>query len=218
MDGLGRRVGKKVNGTLVQGFLYRDALRVAAELDGSSHVVSRFVYGALPGAPAYMVKGGVEYRILSDHLGSPRLVVSTVDGSIAERIDYDELGNVLQDTAPGFQPFGFAGGLYDRDTGFVRFGARDYDPATGRWTAKDPASFHGGDTNLYAYAGGDPRGTAADRTGRFRGDGNGSCGGDGGADGGTGDGRSCGTAERRHGRRVARPTAAPIPARPTAVP
>jgi hypothetical protein len=38
----------------------------------------------------------------------------------------------------------------------VRFGARDYDPETGRWTAKDPLLFEGGDTNLYAYALGDP--------------------------------------------------------------
>jgi len=35
-------------------------------------------------------------------------------------------------TSTGFQPFGFAGGLYDRDTNLVRFGARDYDPETGR--------------------------------------------------------------------------------------
>ncbi|MDS4031603.1 MAG: hypothetical protein RKO66_16235 [Candidatus Contendobacter sp.] len=35
------------------------------------------------------------------------------------------------DTSPGFQPFGFAGGLYDKDTGLVRFGARDYGAADG---------------------------------------------------------------------------------------
>ena len=28
-------------------------------------------------------------------------------------------------------PFGFAGGLHDRDTGLVRFGYRDYDPEVG---------------------------------------------------------------------------------------
>ncbi len=69
---------------------------------------------------------------------------------------YDEFGIVLLDTAPGFQPFGFAGGLYDPDTGLVRFGARDYDAVTGRWTAKDPIRFLGGDANLYTYLADDP--------------------------------------------------------------
>ena len=62
----------------------------------------------------------------------------------------------MLDTNPGFQPFGFAGGLYDRDTGLVRFGARDYDPKTGRWTAKDPILFAGGGANLYGYVQNDP--------------------------------------------------------------
>ena len=53
-------------------------------------------------------------------------------------------------------PFGFAGGLYDRDTGLVRFGYRDYDPVTGKWTAKDPIGFDGGDTILYGYVLNDP--------------------------------------------------------------
>jgi RHS repeat-associated protein len=65
------------------------------------------------------------------------------------------LGPTL-DTNPGFQPFGFAGGLYDRHTGLIRFGARDYDPETGRWTAKDPILFSGGDVNLYGYVFNDP--------------------------------------------------------------
>ena len=49
-----------------------------------------------------------------------------------------------------------AGGLYDAATGLVRFGARDYDPETGRWTAKDPVRWEGGQGNLYEYVGGDP--------------------------------------------------------------
>ncbi len=52
--------------------------------------------------------------------------------------------------------FGFAGGLHDRDTKLVRFGVRDYDPDTGRWTAKDPILFNGGDTDLYGYCLNDP--------------------------------------------------------------
>jgi len=155
VDGRNRRVGKKVNGILTQGFLYKDQLNPVAELDGAGNVVSRFVYGSKPNVPDYMVKGGVTYRIISDHLGSPRLVVDST-GAVVQRMDYDDWGKVTQDTNPGFQPFGFAGGIYDRDTGLTRFGARDYDPETGRWTAKDPIKFNGGDSNLYGYVLGDP--------------------------------------------------------------
>jgi RHS repeat-associated protein len=84
------------------------------------------------------------------------LVVTTSTGAIVEQIDYDEFGNVTNDTNPGFQPFGFAGGLYDQDTKLVRFGARDYNPNIGRWTAKDPWLFNSGDTVLYGYAFTDP--------------------------------------------------------------
>ena len=67
-------------------------------------------------------------------------------------IEYDSFGNIINDTNPAFTvPFGFAGGLHDRDTGLVRFGFRDYDPDIGRWTAKDPIGFAGGDADLYGY-------------------------------------------------------------------
>lgn len=103
-----------------------------------------------------MVKGGTTYRIISDHLGSPRLVVDASTGAVAQRMDYDAWGNVTRDTNPGFQPFGFAGGLYDRRTGLTHFGAREYDAATARWTTPDPLLFAGGGTNLYAYVLNDP--------------------------------------------------------------
>jgi len=151
IDGNDRRIGKKVNGTLTQGFLYEDQLSPVVELDGSNNIVSRFVYGTKVNVPEYMEKAGKTYRIITDHLGSVRMVVDISDGTIAQRIDYDEFGRVLSDTNPGFQPFGFAGGIYDKDTGLVRFGARDYDPYPARWTAKDPIGFEGGDTNFFGY-------------------------------------------------------------------
>jgi len=156
IDAANRRVGKIVDGSLVQGFLYGESSRVIAELDGAGQLVSRFVYGSKLHVPDYMVKNGVTYRILTDPVGSPRLVVDAATGAIAQRLDYDAFGRVLLDTSPGFQPFGFAGGLYDPDTGLVRFGARDYDPEVGRWTAKDPLNFAASDPNLYGYVFNDP--------------------------------------------------------------
>ena len=157
VDAENRRVAKAVNGTVAEGFLY-DGNRIVAQLVGSasSEIGGQFIYTTGSTSPDYMVSGGVSYRIFSDHLGSPLLVVNTSTGAIAEQIAYDEFGNVLSDTNPGFQPFGFAGGLYDQDTKLVRFGARDYDPNTGHWTAKDRIRFKGGDTNLYGYVLNDP--------------------------------------------------------------
>jgi RHS repeat-associated protein len=83
-------------------------------------------------------------------------VVDVETGAIEQRLDYDEFGNVLANTSPGFQPFGFAGGLYDGATGLVRFGAREFDPSIGRWISNDPIRFEGGDANLYAYSVNDP--------------------------------------------------------------
>jgi RHS repeat-associated protein len=156
IDGRNRRIGRTVAGGPTRRWLYQDTLKPIAELDAANTVVSRFVYATRQNVPDYMIRAGVAYLLVTDALGSVRLVVDGQTGAVAQRLDYDEFGRVLTDTNPGFQPFGFAGGLYDPDTGLVRFGTRDYDPPTGRWTAKDRRGFAGGDPNLYTYAGNDP--------------------------------------------------------------
>ena len=100
-------------------------------------------------------RNGVTYRIITDNQGSVRLVVNAETGDVAQRLDYDSFGRVLRDTNPGFQPFGFQGGLYDPDTGLVEFGCRWYDAETGRWISKDPILLDGG-WNVYAFCDNDP--------------------------------------------------------------
>ena len=96
-------------------------------------------------------------RLIVNQVGTVQAVVDVATGEVVQRLEHDEFGRVLFDSHPGLQPFGFAGGIVDADTGLVRFGARDYEPTTGRWTARDPVRFAGGD-NGYLYVSSQPVG------------------------------------------------------------
>jgi len=103
-----------------------------AELDSADNI--KVLYG-----PGYILKNDTTYRVITNHLGSVKLIVNAATGEIVQNIDYDEFGNIsslLNENE--FTDFAFAGGIYDADTKLVRFGARDYNPEIGRWTAKDP--------------------------------------------------------------------------------
>jgi RHS repeat-associated protein len=158
VDGLNRRIKKLVNGTAVEYYLWYDQTHIAAILDGNKIIKIKYIYGPESQiSPSYVVKDGVTYKVLHDPgLGSIRYVIDPSTQQVMQEVEYDENGNIMKNTNPDFQPILFSGGLYDFDTKLTRFGARDYDPTIGRWTTKDPIGFAGGDTNLYAYVGGNP--------------------------------------------------------------
>ena len=164
-DPLGRRIAKRIDGMIVEKYLWQGMTRLLAVYDGSDNLIQRFEYadGRMPVA---MTQGGVTYCLAYDQVGSLRTVTDG-SGNVVKRIDYDSFGNILADTNSSFAiPFGFAGGLHDRDTGLVRFGYRDYDPDIGRWTAKDPIGFVGGNTDLFGYVQNDPL-NLTDPSGQF---------------------------------------------------
>ena len=130
-------------------------LQPAAEVDATGNVLTRYVYAPSELGPDLLERGGASYALLKDERGSIRFVVDVFSGVVAQALEYDPFGKVTSDTNPGFQPFGFVGGMYDSDTGLTHFGAREYDAETGSFTGKDPSGFAGGE-NCYAYAGGDP--------------------------------------------------------------
>src|SRR5207253_2823947 len=82
IDSRNRRIGKKIDGALVQGWLYEDQLNPVAELDGTGHFVAQFVYGSRATVPDYMIKNSSVYRIISDHLGNSRIVLNISDGTV----------------------------------------------------------------------------------------------------------------------------------------
>jgi RHS repeat-associated protein len=154
-NALGNRVAKLIDDSIVEKYLWLDKTTLLAIYDQNDNLKQRFEYG-ISHTPVKFTQNNNTYYITSDHLGSPRTITDE-SGSVIKALDYDSFGNVISDSNEGFEiPFGFAGGLKDSDTQLLRFGYRDYDPQIGRWTARDPIGFAGGDTNLYGYVASDP--------------------------------------------------------------
>ena len=142
-----QRVAKKVDGVIVEKYLWANLTTLLAIYDGSDKLIQRFEYadGRMPIA---MTQNGSKYYLHYNQVGSLR-GITTPNGKLVKEISYDSYGNILSDSNSTFKiPFGFAGGLHDNDTNLTRFGYRDYDSFTGKWTAKDPIDFNGGDFNL----------------------------------------------------------------------
>lgn len=128
----------RLAGAVARQFLYGSGATPFAELDTFGAIRSQFVSVTGGVAPDYMERGGVTYYLAQDQLGSVRQVIDVSTGAVVQALDYDVDGVVIRNTNPGFQPFGYAGGLMDLDGGTVHFGARDYDARTARWLQPDP--------------------------------------------------------------------------------
>ncbi|HET6550246.1 MAG TPA: RHS repeat-associated core domain-containing protein, partial [Solirubrobacter sp.] len=164
-DGLGRRVAR-VEGGETTRYVYGDPdnpYRISAARSPGG-VLDRYLYG--PRGNLYAIlRGSARFYVATDQIGSPRVVVDSA-GTVVKRLEYDAYG-VETDLDPSFfEPIGFAGGLRDPVTRLVRFGLRDYEPESGRFTARDPAGFAGSPRALYAYASNSPV-SFRDPTGTF---------------------------------------------------
>ena len=155
-DGFGRRVARTDAAGTTQ-YLYGDPgnLFLVTAMRAPDGTLTTYFYDDARLVVAFE-RAGQRFYVATDQVGSPR-VVTDAAGQVVKLIDYDSFGVVTADTDPGFElGIGFAGGLAEPVKGLVRFGLRDYDPAAGRWTARDPVLFAGGQANLYVYVANDP--------------------------------------------------------------
>ncbi|MFW5500728.1 MULTISPECIES: RHS repeat domain-containing protein [unclassified Maridesulfovibrio] len=154
IDPQGRRMAKSVNGKVMENYSWHDftTLAVAAFEDGSR---MEFAYDE-EGDPVVMRYNEKVYFLASDQVGTIYMVANK-DGHEVKRIIRDSFGNLIVDTNERMNiPVGFAGGLYDRDTGLVHFGHREYDPSCGRFITPDRIGIEGGDVDVYGYCHDDP--------------------------------------------------------------
>ncbi|GCE51470.1 RHS repeat-associated protein [Thermosporothrix hazakensis] len=107
---------------------------------------------------------------LFDGLGSI-VGVTGEDGSLENSYAYSPYGETIKEqrSEKVYNPWKFAGGSFESETGLYKFGIRYYDPQLGRWTQQDPVGGSLGNlnsANRYLYVGGNPV-NATDPTGAF---------------------------------------------------
>lgn len=173
-DRMGRPVRLVVGGQVMERFHWKDELRLAAWEDLRADRVLEFLYDErhCQGRVPYLMREHAEGRSTDCMLGADQAgtvkVVADMQGKVIQHVIYDSFGNVLENNRPDlYIPIGFAGGVKDRYTGFVRFGYRDYDPAIGRFTTPDPLGDTGGDHDPWEYCVDDPV-NAVDPQGLFK--------------------------------------------------
>lgn len=168
-DGLGRRVALKINGQLVRRLVYGGGLFPRARLDASGDVLERYVYASREHVPDLVVRrDGTRLRLITDSLGSVRVVIDADTGAVVQRLAYTAYGQVTQDTNPGAQPFGYKGSLSDpaaEGAGLVWNGVRAYIPSLGRFLTPEPLGIEVAWDEHAAFAG-DPI-NLIDPTGQF---------------------------------------------------
>ena len=91
LDPLGRRIERKASSPTSR-FLYRDALRPAAELTTANALRTRFVYATGRNVPDFLWRDGSFFRILTDPRGSVRMVVNVATGVVEQRMRHDAWG------------------------------------------------------------------------------------------------------------------------------
>jgi RHS repeat-associated protein len=153
-DAAGRRVSRTQGGATTR-YVYGDPRRpllVTATRAGG--VLTTYNYDESDKLFA-LQRGGQRFYVATDQVGTPRAVADS-SGAVVATYSYDAYGVKGATTGSfGDLDIGFAGGIEDPVTKLVRFGFRDYEPASGRWTARDPI-YQAGSPNTYEYVAGNP--------------------------------------------------------------
>lgn len=149
-DAFGRRVRivEKENGSTVEDrrFVWIGG-ELAQERDAANTIVKRFF------AQGFSTAAGA-FFYARDNLGSIREVVDTT-GAVRARYDYDPFGRRVKVSGDVDADMGYGSMFYHAPSQLCLAFMRAYDPALGRWIARDAA----GETfgfNLYAYVNNDP--------------------------------------------------------------
>jgi RHS repeat-associated protein len=149
-DPLGRRMGKTFMSANTN-YLY-DGANPVQELNGTTPTANLLTGGLDERFTRTDATG--TYNFLTDALGST-VALTDSTGNSQTQYSYDPYGGQSASGAYSTNSFTYTGRETD-GLGIDYYRARYYNPQIGRFLSEDPLGFAGGDTNLYAYVGGDP--------------------------------------------------------------
>ena len=152
---------------------------VLAELNEQGKITSEFIYGlektaridhpkpvkadslVIPDSSSVIPAGaGIQYKLTyfhNDTIGSAA-ILTTDTGFLLQECHYDPFGSIIFARGKDGNKYRFAGKEYDKETGLSYFGARFYDPLTGRFISRDPVKqdFSPITHNPYPYCANNP--------------------------------------------------------------
>lgn len=81
-DGRGQVVRILSNGSTLTRYIYDPEGRIAGEFTDAGVMWRQFVYGTQANTPDFLIDSTGNVRFITDHLGTPRLLVKVSDGTI----------------------------------------------------------------------------------------------------------------------------------------
>ncbi|WP_433379313.1 RHS repeat-associated core domain-containing protein [Actinoplanes sp. CA-142083] len=147
--------------------LYLDGQEL--RLDNASGTLTGTRFYQHAGATVAVRTGAGVTWLAADHQGTALVAVDSVSQQVTKRRQ-TPFGTARGDAVPAAFPGekGFVGGTADSSTGLVHLGAREYDPAVGRFLSVDPVAALDDpqQMNAYAYAANNPV-TMSDPSGQY---------------------------------------------------
>jgi RHS repeat-associated protein len=138
-------------------FFYSDE-GLIGEYGGNGNEIT--TYGYAPDSiwstdPLFQKIGISYYWYQNHHLATPQKITDS-RGKVVWSATYDAFGYALILMEEVVNNLRQPGQYFDAETGFHYNWYRYYDPTVGRYLAKDPIGFAGGDVNLYNYVRNNP--------------------------------------------------------------
>lgn len=139
-DAAGRRVSQSVGGATTNYVWDEQSANgdIVAETSATTGAVQAS-YAVANGEVLSQTQAGTTSYTLPDGQGSLRALTNS-SGAITDTFRYDAFGNLLGHTGTTSSAYGYGSQRYDAASGLYALRARSYDPTTGRFLARDPAT------------------------------------------------------------------------------